>query len=448
MKPNKIFSFLLALLLLTLPLLTFADTYTVPDAKKGNEGFLSDGNEATYLTIPAAGVTLSDLPEGTDGVWACWFTVPNTLRADFYDADGVVVRTESIAPKMLNTYLPLDGARGVRLSGVRMELAELVPVADASTLPFAANNTKADVVLLLSHLGDETLVAAPVLKALTDYHLTVQVGYLYKDLRDRKGECIRTLRALGITREPYFFDWQKPYYDTVESAQSRHDTGVAKRDVNALLRTCAPALWISDGIGAGAVIKSLWPTITEAVQKHYILSENGPIPLTMTDEEAAPLNAAYKLQSSRLIYRDGVAQSVSLQLLTDGADDELLSGIATDSFLTYASPTPVPTPTPEPTPTPTPTPEPTPAPTDTPSPVPATEAPHYEDRSANAAPDTDETVIDTNDAAADVPAAEAPRPAAGRAPVSKAVWVLVAAAVLAIIGIGGWSLVKFIRDKR
>ena len=443
MKHFRIFAALLALLLLTLPVLSTADTYLVPDAKAGKESFLCDNNEKTYLVIPASGrVELTDIAEGTDGVWISWFSVPGRVHVDFYGSDGVVMRTETITPSMLNTYLPLNGATAVRLSGTKMEIAEFVPVADEASIPFESNDKPADVVLLLTHVGDESLVAAPILKTLTDYHLSVQICYIYNDLRDRKAECIQTLRAMGIPREPIFWNWQKPAYDTLKGAQRRYQPSEARKAFASLLSLCAPKIWITDGLGAGQIVEKVWPTVTNSVAKNYVLTENGPITLTLTDEEAAPLNEAYRLQASRRVYRDGVAQSVSMQLLTEGAEPDLLAGLAPESFLSYASPTPIPTPTPtpSPTPTPTPTPSPTPAPTDTP--VPATEAPHYEDRSVQNNPTTP-----TPDASA-ADEGEAPLTPAGRPPVSNIVWLAVGAAALGLIVIGGISLVQAIRRRR
>ncbi len=359
---------LLLLLCLLLPAGAFAETYTVPETKQGKESFLSDGNEKTYLTIAAnRSVTLAGLPEGTQGVLVTWFTRPAQFKLEFLDADGIPLgKGEMRTGTMLHQYIETNGADGVRLSGAKLEIAELTAVTNPEKLPFLPNGTPCDALLLLSHVGDESLAAAPVLKELTDHGLTVQVCYLYDTQRDRKGECIDTLRALGIYREPEFCDWKAPVYDTRDSAKRGFSPAAANKLLGSLLKTYEPKLWITDAIGSGRILNHQFDTVTQAVEKHYLLIEDGPITLTLTDAEAAPLNEAYRLQRSQRIYRKEVAKTAQLALLSEGKDAGLLDGLAAESFLTYAAPTPEPTPSPTPAPTEAPTPAPTPAPTEPP----------------------------------------------------------------------------------
>ena len=182
MKPIRMLAAILALLLL--PAAALAEEYAVPEAKKGREAFLHDGNEKTYLTAYSPeGFTLSDLSAETRGVMLAWFTVPDRCEAQLLDETGKVVLTRTLTGGSLHQYLPTDGAAGVRLTGSKLELAEFCAVTDPDALPFTANDTPCDALLLLTHVGDESLAAAPALKVLTDHGLTVQIVYLYEEQR-------------------------------------------------------------------------------------------------------------------------------------------------------------------------------------------------------------------------------------------------------------------------
>ena len=355
MKPIRMLAAILALLLL--PAAALAEEYAVPEAKKGREAFLHDGNEKTYLTAYSPeGFTLSDLSAETRGVMLAWFTVPDRCEAQLLDETGKVVLTRTLTGGSLHQYLPTDGAAGVRLTGSKLELAEFCAVTDPDALPFTANDTPCDALLLLTHVGDESLAAAPALKVLTDHGLTVQIVYLYEEQRDRMGEAIETLRAFGISRDPVFLGWSAPAEDTKAAANRGYNPKEAKQTMQTLCDTYRPKIWITDGLGAGEVLENRFSEITPRVEKHYVLSEKGSIVLQLSEDEAALWNAAYRQQESQRLFRKTVATEARLQLLSKDRPEALLDGFSADAFLTYATPTPVPTETPTPAPTETPAP--------------------------------------------------------------------------------------------
>ena len=284
---------------------------------------------------------------------------------EYLDESGAVLKQETVKDAPLRQVLPLDGAASLRFAGSKLEIAELRSIRADESLPFEPNGTPCDALLLLTQAGDESLVAAPILKQLADYGLTVQVCYLNKADRDRKGEVMETLAALGILREPVFCDMNPPEKDTPEAGKKRYYAGEIRRIFTELLETYRPTVWFTDGLGAGQALSEKAALITEAVQKHYWLTEDGSVVLTVSEEETARFDDAYRLQSSQRLYRKQTARKVRMTLLTPDAAEPLFDGIAPDTFLTYASPTPLPTETP----TPAPTIEPTPAPTETPQPT-------------------------------------------------------------------------------
>ncbi len=346
----------LLLMLLLLPIGAFAEAYTVPEAKASREAALHDGDERTFLTASSPdGFTLRELSADVQGVLLAWYNVPERYEVQFLNESGKVVRTEWMLSNALHQYLPTNGAAAVRVSGSRLELAEFVPVTDPASLSFVPNDTPCDALLLLSHIGDESLVAAPVLKLLSDHGLTIQIVYLYEDARDRMGEAIETLHAYGILRDPLFFNWTAPAEDTKESAMRVYQPKEAKAEIQALWQTYRPRIWITDGIGAGGVLSGRLPEITEQVEKHYLLSESGSIEYALSAEEAAICQSAYELQASQRLFRFRAAETCRLTLLSEGAPEQVLDGYLPESFLTYATPTPIPTATPAPTPTEAPT---------------------------------------------------------------------------------------------
>lgn len=365
----KRIAWLLLAALLLLPSAAFAEEYTLPASKEGKESFLTDRDDRTFLSIGSRdAVTLGGLDSSVENVLITWFHIPGRVKVEYLNAAGEVLRAETRQDTTYYVSLPTDGAAAVRLSGAKFELAGFVPVHAGESLPILPNDTPCDALVLLTHPGDEMLVAAPLLKALTDCGLTVQIAYLYTPHRDRIGEAIASLQALGILREPYFCDFPIPVYDTPESGKRRYSASNARKLLAALADTYAPKLTVIDTLGAGENLLPQVEAAAEKFEKLYVIAEDGTLTLPLSEADAPAYDAALDLQTSQRVFRLHAARETKLRLIGEGAEP-LLEGIAVESFLTYASPTP------EPTPEPTDTPEPIEAPTPEPTNVPETPEP-------------------------------------------------------------------------
>ena len=232
----------------------------------------------------------------------------------------------------------------MRLSGSNdLKIAELRTLQTGETI-FASPATPCDALILLRELGEEYSLASPVLEELRQKGLTIQLVYLLSSDRDRMGEVMEYLSALGIFREPVFLSLKQPQADTRDAAQNKW----ANMQLNVIL-SCAPRLLVLGKDGMCAYIWELMQKQGSTPEKVYALDDYGSVLCAMEETAVTVLKEVWTLQRSQQLYKQQPAVEAALTPLI--GEGSLLDGMDTADFLTYATPTPFPTAAPTPSPT-------------------------------------------------------------------------------------------------
>lgn len=342
-------------------------SYLMPTGKEGREALLCDGDYRTYITINR-NLTLTYSPEdGASVILLEWFSLPRSYTLEYLDDEGKVLNSQTRTPLSYHEYIEPGSAAGLRLSsGEKLEVAEFREVTEADVI-YELGYSPCDVLLLLKEPGQECLEAAPVLRYLLDNGVTVQLCYVLSPSRDRMGEVMESLQYLGIDREPVFLSLDTPRDDSYEAAQKLWAKNEL-RNTLAQLEVLSPKLIIADGCGTVEYVLDTLLQQEVSPEKVFALEDAGEVSYTIEGESLAGMQEALDLQQSQRIYRLEPASSVFLRSVA-GVGGGLLDGMDTGTFLTYATPTPVPTNTPVPTDTPSPAPTSTPVLTHTPAPT-------------------------------------------------------------------------------
>lgn len=341
--------------------------YIMPKGKEGREALLCDSNYKTFITIQRD-LSLTFSPEvGTSTVLLEWFSLPESYTLEYLDNSGKVLDTQNRTPITYHEYIEMGEAASLRLSSrVKLEVAELRTLQKEEAV-YVSGYTPCDVVLLLKEPGQECTTAAPVLQYFLNKGLTIQICYVLSTNRDRMGEVMDSLQFLGIEREPVFLSMDTPRDDSYGAAVNRWNEKDL-RDAASTLTILSPKIIVADGSGSSEYMLEALLKQDVSPDKVYVLDEEGDTSCELNTEEFSTMESALHLQSSQRIYKLTPTTLVHLRS-TQGVGGELLDGLDTSTFLTYATPTPAPTDTPAPTNTPSPAPTNTAMPADTPVPT-------------------------------------------------------------------------------
>lgn len=345
-KRNRILCLLMGICLL-FPLLTMGEEsspYTLPENKTEREILLCDRDYRTYLTIHRGNNLTCRIDTPGEPLLLEWRELPQSYTLELLDKKGEILSRQERSGSTFHEYLHTENAAELRLFGSNdLKIAELRTLQTGETI-FASPAAPCDALILLREPGEEYSLASPVLEELRQKGLTIQLVYLLSSDRDRMGEVMEYLSALGIFREPVFLSLKQPQADTRDAAQNKW----ANMQLNVIL-SCAPRLLV---LGKGGMCAYIWELMQKqglTPEKVYALDDYGSVLCAMEETAVTALKEVWTLQRSQQLYKQQPAVEAALTPLI--GEGSLLDGMDTADFLTYATPTPFPTAAPTPSPT-------------------------------------------------------------------------------------------------
>lgn len=347
---------------------------------------MTDNNVMSRLTVAAGKAITVELPKGGVTLYIEWYALPTAYSLVEYDAAGEQLsEAQRSAGSYVETFLLNAACVKVKLTAVDSYCISTLRVFDGGVdagLPYFPDpQGQADLVLLLSEPSDLFENFSALLPfCQKEYGLSIAVVCCSGQRRNELRDLMEALQTLGISSEPIILGLADSEYDLYEDVAKKWDAEATKAKLQTALTALAPKVLVSVGASNGSARErflaeqlTALSTSVNLASKLYLLDPSGSTKVNC----AAYLNeaqSAYEKMDSRRVYGYTLAGELSFTLLAtsvgqDAQRNSLLEGLSTDSFLSYATPTPTPTPTPTFTPTPTPTPTPTQAPTATPEPV-------------------------------------------------------------------------------
>ena len=189
------------------PVTTADAVLTVPEGKEDRIPYLTDTGTATRLTLKK-GESLTVAPtETASGIYCTFYDLPATVTVETLSSDGSVLSSED---RDIHSHLylfPLEDAAALRLTAKNgpASITEVSACTDAFVPPFALEEAKADLLVILPEPGDETKLLGGLLATYAgEKDIRCTVAYLAKRNGYAELEALDALKLLGVQNQPVF----------------------------------------------------------------------------------------------------------------------------------------------------------------------------------------------------------------------------------------------------
>ena len=230
------------------PVLTVDAALTVPEGKEDRIPYLTDLFASTRLTLTESESLTVTPVENASAIYCTFYDIPSAVTVETLSADGTVLSSKDRDIRSHLHLFPLDGATALRLTakGGDASIGEVSACTDAFEPPFALEETKADLLVILPEPGDETKLLGGLLATYAgEKDIRCTVAYLAGRNGYAELEAINALRILGVQNQPVFLSLDDG--DAVKSVHILKHMGgekVLTDTVSALIGSVSPQVII------------------------------------------------------------------------------------------------------------------------------------------------------------------------------------------------------------